>query len=105
MFAILGIYPFGSKLTLISRGQQRQTECSPNMSHQHIETGAGLFHMSVSVAALLFQTHYGKEKDVASLATWLDELDRDIPSMWNDQRSQVKDYRAAEDFFNHSETG
>ena len=54
------------------------------MSHQHIETGAGLFHMSVSVAALLFQTHYGKEKDVASLATWLDELDRDIPSMWND---------------------
>jgi hypothetical protein len=56
--------------------------------------------MGVSVAALLFKTHYGKETDVASLATWLEELERNIPSMWNGDNSQVKDYRAAEDFFN-----
>jgi len=70
------------------------------MSHQHVETGAELFHMGVSVADLLFKMHYGKQKDVASLATWLEELERNIPSMWNNEHAMVKDYRAAEDFLN-----
>jgi hypothetical protein len=54
----------------------------------------------MAVLALLFKTHYGVlGKDIASLVVWLDELDRDIPRMWDGQKSLVKDYRAAHDFF------
>ena len=54
----------------------------------------------MAVLALLFKTHYGVlGKDIASLVVWLNELDRDIPRMWDGQKSLVKDYRAAHDFF------
>ena len=47
----------------------------------------------MAVLALLFKTHYGVlGKDIASLVVWLNELDRDIPRMWDGQKSLVKDY-------------
>lgn len=76
------------------------SESAPAHNLQCVEAATGLFHLMMAVLALLFKTHYGElDKDIASLVVWLDELDRDIPRMWNGQKSLVKDFRAAQDFF------
>lgn len=82
------------------KAQIRRSESASDQNFQYIEAAAGLFHLSMAVLGVLFKTHYGTlDTDVASLLVWLDELQRDIPRMWNVQKQSVKDFHAAHDFF------
>jgi hypothetical protein len=66
---------------------------------QFVETAAGLFHMQIAILALLFTTHMGTPSDISSLAKWIEVLGRDKNKMWDGQKSLVRDFRQALDYF------
>lgn len=55
--------------------------------------------MQIAILALLFTTHMGSPSDISSLAKWIDVLGRDKTKMWDGQKSLVKDFRQALDYF------
>lgn len=48
---------------------------------------------------MLFENHLGKDTDNYSLARWISDLNRDPRKLWQADRTNVKDFRAALDLF------
>jgi hypothetical protein len=78
----------------------RQSCCSPEEQLGFVEATAGLFHTEIHALNMMFETHLGTDTDVDSLSRWISALGRDRQTLWDSQKSNVKNFRASKSFWN-----
>ena len=89
-----------SHADLYRRAVFRQSQCKPEERLRYVEATTGLFHTEMHALNMMFEAHLGKEGDIGSLSRWISEFGRDATTLWDGQRSNVKNFRASKSFWN-----